>query len=206
LSSEHLATDARIFATRRDLVHEFAPIAAGGIICEIGVEYGNFSEFLIDAIKPSQFWAFDLFDLHTYAGNPHAAVLGALTHEQFYRQRLARRRDTDVNVRVGDSSTRLHELPDGIFDLVYLDGDHRLEGVRRDTEQAVRTLKTSGVIVFNDYIMFDHIAKMPYGVVPVVNDLCARGGWKVVGFALQQGMFCDIAVRRAEAISSLPAQ
>jgi hypothetical protein len=36
----------------------------------------------------------------------------------------------------------------------------------------------------------------PYGIVPVVNSLVVNEGYDVVAFALQQQMFCDIAIRK----------
>jgi hypothetical protein len=35
-----------------------------------------------------------------------------------------------------------------------------------------------------------------YGIVPVVNKMVVNQGWKVLGFALQKHMFCDIALVR----------
>lgn len=65
-----------------------------------------------------------------------------------------------------------------------------------DAVLAAKKIKHEGVIVFNDYTMFDHISGAAYGVVPAVNELITLGGWRVVGFALQQHMFCHIAIRR----------
>jgi hypothetical protein len=56
--------------------------------------------------------------------------------------------------------------------------------------QAV-TLTSSG------YIMYDHMQQVVYGVVQVVNQMVVEENWRVVGFALNQNMFCDIAIRRA---------
>jgi hypothetical protein len=50
-------------------------------------------------------------------------------------------------------------------------------------------------VVFNDYIMWDHVTDSAYGVVPVVNELVVNGGWEVVAFALEHQLFCDIAIR-----------
>jgi hypothetical protein len=44
--------------------------------------------------------------------------------------------------------------------------------------------------------MADHIQNSPYGVVQVVNELVTSSNWRVIGFALQQHMFCDIALKR----------
>lgn len=196
LRHEHVA-GAKLFADRHDMIRGLG-LPTGAVIAEIGVEYGNFSERLIDTLRPSQFWAFDVFDLHTIPGRPHARVLGADTHDGYYRKRIGKRTDTDVRVVVGDSSTKLAQIPDSFFDMIYVDGDHRLQGVINDAKQSVRAVKPQGILIFNDYIMFDHIANMPYGVVPVVNDLCVNHGWEVIAFAFQSGMFCDIALKRRD--------
>ena len=37
------------------------------------------------------------------------------------------------------------------MDLIFIDGDHRYEGVRSDTQQALRMIKPGGVIIWDDY-------------------------------------------------------
>ncbi|MCM2511256.1 hypothetical protein ACVCIC_04940 [Burkholderia glumae] len=44
--------------------------------------------------------------------------------------------------------------------------------------------------------MYDPFVKAEYGIVPVVNEMVVNQGWKVIGFALQKDMFCDIAIQR----------
>jgi hypothetical protein len=51
-------------------------------------------------------------------------------------------------------------------------------------------------MVFNDYIMYDWFYGDTYGVVRAVNELIINEDWRVCGFALNWGMFCDIAVRK----------
>jgi len=53
-----------------------------------------------------------------------------------------------------------------------------------------------GTLIFNDYVMYDHLQRVEYGVVQAVNQLVIDGDWRVVGFALNHNMFCDIAIRR----------
>lgn len=81
------------------------------------------------------------------------------------------------------------------FDLIYVDADHTYEGAKRDIAQATKKLQPDGVLVFNDYELADH-AGNPYGVVPAVNELLANGGWQIIGFALENWMYCDIALGR----------
>lgn len=42
-------------------------------------------------------------------------------------------------------------LASGSFDFVYIDGDHRYEGVKHDIEQARRLIKRGGMIAGHDY-------------------------------------------------------
>ncbi len=90
-------------------------------------------------------------------------------------------------------------FPDEYFDMIYIDGDHTYDGVRKDVCVADKKLKPNGVLVFNDYIMLDHSNGDEYGVVQNVNELIDRHGYEVIGFALQRDTFADIAVRRATA-------
>jgi hypothetical protein len=67
--------------------------------------------------------------------------------------------------------------------------------VKRDAHQAILKLKKNGLLIFNDYTLIDSKTKDDYGVVHVVNDIIVNQGFKIVGFALEKDMFCDIAIR-----------
>lgn len=187
---------ARLFADRCAMIEGLRP-GSGGAIAEVGVAFGTFSEFLLDTLRPTRFVAIDAFRLHEIPevwGKPISSYLDGMTHLNFYRQKFARR--PEVQIESGMSYECLSRLPDQSLDMIYIDASHELEFVKRDAEQAVRKVKRDGTLIFNDYIMFDHLNMGPYGVVPVVNDLVVSQGWLVTGFALQFQMFCDIALRR----------
>jgi hypothetical protein len=97
--------------------------------------------------------------------------------------------------------TNLAKYPDKSFNLIYIDADHSYEAVKRDTNVAKAKLADNGILVFNDYTMFDHLNGVPYGVVQAVNELIVSEDWRVCGFSLQKFMFCDIAIRK---LSGLP--
>jgi methyltransferase family protein len=163
-------------------------------------------------VEPRKFHAIDLFKLHeipTLWGRPSKDTFKGKTHEEFYKSRFSneivrgllevRKGDSSIVLRKGDSSIVLSdEFPDGYFDVIYIDGDHTLEGVEKDSRQAVQKVKRDGYLVFNDYIMFDHIGSCPYGVVHVVNELCVNQGWEIIHFALHEQLFCDVTIRRRD--------
>lgn len=196
LMSKHVA-GARLFADREELISSLHS-AKGGIVAEVGVAAGDFSEFMLDALAPARFVAFDTFKLHEVPvvwGVPSRTLLAGMTHLDFYQHRFGARGD-QIAIEIGPSQASLARYPDEHFDLIYIDGDHSYEGVRTDAQIGKSKLKAGGFLVFNDYILVDHVSGQHYGVVPAVHELVVAEDWTVVGFALQHHLFCDIAIRK----------
>ncbi len=95
-----------------------------------------------------------------------------MTHLDYYRRKLADR-GAQVVIEVGRSNLNLAKYPDNSFDLIYIyiDADHSYESVKEDANLAKAKLADNGIIVFNDYIQFDYLAGVRYGVVRAVNEL-----------------------------------
>lgn len=198
IESEHVVVGAHVHANRKSLITSL-PVAQRGKIAEIGVWQGAFSNFLASELAPRQFFAFDVFTGHTlpeWHGVTGQQLFEGLTHREFYEREMARFRDIMVVVE-GSSAVTLRDYTDRSFDFVYVDGDHSYEAVQADAALAVEMVSENGFLIFNDYTLRDPIDCSPYGVVPVVNDLVVNHGWQVVGYALQEGLYCDIALRRA---------
>jgi Methyltransferase domain len=188
--------NAKLLADRYELIKWLAKHSRYAVIAEIGVARGDFSEFLMDAFRPNSFVAFDTFKAHELPlvfGQDPRVYFEDKSHADFFRDRFAGR---PVTLEIGRSQTTLASYPDAHFDLIYVDGDHSFEGVREDAELGAKKLKRDGVLVFNDYIMYDHLLDFPHGIVQVVNEMIVEHGWEVIGFALQRELFCDIALTR----------
>jgi SAM-dependent methyltransferase len=169
------------------------------VIGEIGVALGTFTDVMIKKFRPSKFVAFDTYNLHACPliwGEPSAVVLKGMTHLNFYKDRFAAQGDV-MTYEVGNCHETLGAYPDETFDLIYIDAGHEYADVKIDTLNAARKLKPDGIIIFNDYVMFDHHANIPYGVVRAANELIVEDDWRIVGFAFHHEMFCDLAVKRA---------
>jgi len=133
-------------------------------------------------------------------GVPTSILFDNMTQLEFHKRKFAHC-GAQVVLEVGFSSEKLATYPDEFFDLIYIDADHSYEAVKQDSDLAKRKLKQGGIIVFNDYMMFDHLyAHEPYGIVQVVNEIIVREDWRVYGFAFGSHMFCDIAIRRSDEI------
>jgi predicted O-methyltransferase YrrM len=73
-----------------------------------------------------------------------------------------------VVVHVGSSEDVLPMLPEGRFDLAFIDAFHEAAAVRRDLALVRRLVKVDGIIAFHDYGRFD---------VAEVVDETATEGW-----------------------------
>jgi methyltransferase family protein len=196
LAAQHLF-NAKLYATRCDLIADLA-IPRGGTVAELGVALGTFSRFLVDNLQPRSFHGFDLFQLHhqkTLWGQDTHTLFQGMTHLEFYRAAM-QSAGAEIVIHDGPSQSTLPLVPDHLFDMIYVDAEHTYDEVKADASLAARKLKSNGILVFNDYIMHDRFAKADYGVVPVVNEMVVQQGWKVIGFALQKHLFCDIAIAR----------
>jgi len=142
------------------------------------------SALLLARLAPCRFDAFDLFTVHDserFMGWSPKERFDGGAHRAHYERRFAKAIAAGVvHVHEGDSSREMERQPDSNYDVIYIDGDHSLEGATRDASVSARKIKSDGVLVFNDYIMFDYVYGVPYGVVQVVNDLCVDRGWKVL--------------------------
>lgn len=176
LTQEYL-NNCRVLANRETLLHR---MKSDGIAAEVGVQTGRFSRSILNICRPSKLHLIDL-DLATFS-----------IREQF-KVEIDR---GIVQLHEGDSSSIIQAFPDGYFDFIYIDGDHSYEGVKRDIQAAISKVNQRGFLLFNDYTYWSPVECMRYGVIQAVNELCIEGNWEIVYFALEQHMYCDVAVRR----------
>lgn len=188
--------NARVLASRYEAV-KLMP--KGMVAAEVGVAYGDFSDFIIKTMQPSHFYAIDFFNKN----NPQISFWerndfkeAGMTHEDWYRKRFADLIRADkMTVCSGLSWDCLEQFEDDFFDYLYIDAGHDYESVKRDIEVAVRKVKHNGYIQFNDYILWDMFLGEYYGVVPAVNEMVRRTKSQILYYCFNLYRFDDIVVR-----------
>jgi len=157
------------FDTRIDMIRALVPTR--GVIGEIGVFKCDFARQLVNVLHPKRLVLFDLFEGPMCSGDVDGNDVTWCDMGEMYLE--AQKLGEAVK---GDSSTSLSTFEDDTFDMLYIDGDHSYEGVRKDLEQAYKKVKPGGWIMGHDYEMNMNKAKTKYdfGVKKAVDEFCAQ--------------------------------
>lgn len=180
----------QIFNTRTDMISTLVP--KNGIYAEVGVFQGTFSNFIVDTLLPTKFFVVDFFTGVTGSGDQDGNNFQYCNLDEIYNKMNV---DPRFTVLKGDSSTCISTLEDNSLDMIYLDGDHAYDGVKKDITVAFKKVKNGGWIMGHDYEMNMTKAKKHYyfGVKQAVDEFCidykqeifAKGVDGCVSFAIK---------------------
>ena len=177
---QELLGGCQLLANRQTLLER---LPKQSVCAELGTQEGRFASAILRTTHPCELHIVDL-DLSKLECRECLVADSAVTlHEM-------------------DSAACLKQFPDNYFDWIYIDADHSYQAVRRDADVALRKIKKDGMVVFNDYILWSHEEMVPYGVVAAVNEICIEHNLAWVYFALNDSMYCDVALRRHSAYTS----
>lgn len=100
-----------------------------------------------------------------------------------HKKMLARMSHLNHKVEIHDCDTQsfYETMPEGHFDVVYVDADHRYEMAKKDIEFALRAVKEGGFVCGHDY----HFAHK--GVVRAVDEFLSENA----GLLGNLNKFCD---------------
>ena len=177
------------FAARRpdrEEVREFIlrRMPRRGVVAEIGVDLGDFSEKILALNRPRELHLIDPWTVESgeyrqrLPGGAGPAVdsqrrLDTVARFAVVRDRFTSEIDSGgVMLHRANSEVAGAEFPDRCFDWVYIDGNHSYEFVRQDLELYWRKLKPGGYIVCDDY---HHAGFWDDGVTRAVDEFMASG-------------------------------
>lgn len=197
---DELLCNCRLVTDRYELIRRLArELPAGLVVTEVGVGFGDFTEFLLQELAIEKFVGIDVLTLmdglEELWGRKIEDVLKGKSHQQYYAGRFAQ--DARVEVRQGFSDTVLSGFDDEYFDLIYIDADHSYEGVKKDIAVAVHKIKDNGVIILNDYAQVTPNGFIPYGIPKACHEFMLDHRWEMVYLALQAGGLYDVALCKA---------
>lgn len=198
LQERHLR-NSTILPNRYFILSRLQPF---GRVAEVGVAFGDFSASILKVMKPIEFVAIDLFNLHEIEvifGMRSADKFAGRTHEEFYRKRFENEMASgQVSLRKGFSTDVLNSFPEAYFDMIYIDAAHDYANVKKDLQATKRVIRDDGIIIMNDYIMANPFDGQLFGVVQATHEFCLAENWEFLYLTLHPFMYCDVALRKIQ--------
>jgi predicted dehydrogenase len=135
-------------------------LPSGSVGMEVGVHLGDFSQRLLDEVRPKELHLVDPWEHQTtpaytkawYGGHAKGGAEEMARRFASVKNRFAAAIDAGtVKVHRGSSQAVLAQFPDGYLDWIYIDGNHLYEYVKLDLEMASRKVRPGGYIAGDDY-------------------------------------------------------
>lgn len=125
----------------------------GGIVAEIGVWEGDFSQRILDICAPRELHLIDPWlYMPEFANTGFGKQKNEHLMEQRYHNVVARfAGDPRVKVHRAFSDAALSAMPDAFLDWVYIDGNHNEPIVGNDLALSLRKVKPNGIIAGDDF-------------------------------------------------------
>ena len=164
-SLEFVHTDRCRILPNRELMLNVLP--TGGIVAEVGVAFGDFSEQIIKRTAPRVLHLIDAWGVDRYSSGL----------KQVQDKFAAKIEDGSVVVNQGYSIPTLEQYPDATFDWIYIDTNHSFDTTLGELKVGSRKVKPGGYLSGHDFCTGNVIAPVVYGVVEACVSFCQTDGW-----------------------------
>ena len=168
LKEKHI-DNTKIYIDRLNILEKCLP--KNSICAEIGIANGDFSENIINIIKPTNLHLIELSKEYVNKC------------EEKFKYEISQ---GIVSIHHGYSDIVLDQFPDQYFDWIYIDGDHSYDVVKKDLFISKEKIKSDGLIMLDDYVNFSHQEMLQYGVMRAVNEFCCDENFRVVGLTISE--------------------
>lgn len=160
---------------------------SNGIVAEVGVDEGNYSEEILSITQPKILYLIDAWCSKRYGDDKFNKV------QNRFREEVDR---GQVVIKRGISWEQLQKLPDSYFDWIYLDTSHTYEDTAKELEVSRIKVKPDGVISGHDYTIGNIKKALPYGVIQAVNEFCINHDWEMIYLTNEPSRYLTYALRK----------
>jgi hypothetical protein len=159
---------ARIVANRIELL---GYLPEGGVVAELGVDKGLFSQQIIENCKPEKLHLIDVWASERFNEQK------ALNVSRTFKEKID---NGSVIINRKLSTEVVSDFDDFYFDWIYIDTDHTYENTLLELRVFAQKVKIGGYIAGHDYSMGNWLTGTKFGVIEAVAEFCVTEGWKLV--------------------------
>ena len=176
-------SNLRVVSDRKELL---TLLPANGVVAEVGVDEGNYSEQIRTATSPKRLHLIDAW----------ASRHGETKFKKVQARFSVATRSGQVVINKGVSWHELAKFPDAYLDWVYIDSSHSYEDTVRELQVCRLKVKPNGLIGGHDYTMGNVAKSLRYGVVPAVNSFCIEQGWEMIYITHEANRYLSYVLRK----------
>ena len=171
-----------IFDTRKEMIKYYSNKISNPKILEIGVFKGDFLDYLVKECSAT-IDAVDLFEGITCSGNEDGNNVVDCDVGKSYLELLDKYKEVpNIKLHSSNSIGFLQSQEDNTYDIIYIDGDHSYDGVKKDLINSASKIKNGGYIMGHDYEMNMNKAKHVYdfSVKQAVDEFCTTYNQSII--------------------------
>jgi hypothetical protein len=183
LTSRHIK-HLRVVKNRAKLL---TLMPSNGIVAEVGVDEGNYSEKILSIAKPKILHLIDAWGSQRFGEDKFNKVQSRFAAEVERGQ---------VVIHRGVSWDELQKFPDAYFDWIYLDTSHTYEDTAKELAVSRLKVKPDGLISGHDYTVGNIKRSLLYGVIHAVNELCINHGWEMIYLTHEPNRYLSYVLHR----------
>ena len=156
------------YISNRNLLLDVLP--QNGVVAELGVFKGYFSEIILQTSKPAELHLIDIWEGAVDCGDKDGNNMEHVNdlYPEYVNLQNKYSNNENVNIHRGRIDDVLYRFPDDYFDWIYIDADHSYESVISDLETSYKKIKINGYITGHDY------TPRFSGVVKAVHEFCGK--------------------------------
>jgi len=182
ISSEAIA-NTKLLLNREELLKV---LPKQGIVAELGVDEGDFSEKILKICNPKKLILVDFWGSKRYNQNKRKKV------EEKFSSLI---NSGKVQIELGLSTDVGERFEDGYFDWIYIDTSHSYQTTIKELEIWRTKVKENGIIAGHDFTVGNWDGMVRYGVIEAVYEFCSKYNWEILYITMELD-FPSFAIRK----------
>lgn len=143
-----------------------------GVVAELGVAAGDFSQQIFNIYQPAELHLVDVWGSERYGEMLYSKVKAQFSANQGPARPI-------VSIHRQTSLDALQQFPDDYFDWIYIDTTHSYELTRDELRGYADKIKPNGIIAGHDYMQGNWTSQFRYGVIEAVHESCVTDNYRI---------------------------
>jgi hypothetical protein len=183
LSRRHI-NNLKVLTNREELLEQ---LPKSGIMAEIGVDEGDFSQKILKICNPAKLHLIDVWNTDRYGFEKKQAVLKRFNSE--IEQGI-------IEIHNGYSTKVANQFQERYFDIIYIDTDHSYDTTAQELKLFAPKMKAGGIIAGHDFETGNWISGLRYGVKEAVYEFCMLNDWEIIYLTIETDIHTSFALRK----------